>query len=489
MHIHTRSPASTHGPRVEGDGASGSNQAADAGPTYRVQPGDTFANLAVKLYGELLPNEAPVRLVAAFARDLVERGQVEAGTPLSKYEGAELQLNPHFVARYQQRCKLGMLPDGKAGHTSQKIRDNAGRLMGTQEPPLPALEAIPKGPRAKGAKAGAGLQHPPLQPIPQNDPTLEAIPKAGRHSLGGHLRARGFGKLADRVDADLGRACVKAGVPREAYQQLEAFCDQHGLSTTPLKLIATSGKYQGPELAEALKTYATVIHALKNDLLAKDTAQGMATHVLPKILAGKLRFAVENPEQNRSLGASHAIYNHTNNTITLREPGLDLSSTHGRGVLLHEAQHVVQDARKDTNHRVNFEEEAHGVFADYMLRSAGAIRVVDGELHVDHDRYQEVLNHRRQEGELERVWDRPDRHAMEAVFARAWKQVEQAGHRERLHPAALREESELWRALAPQESFLQMYRDHAVTSPLYAGLSPTQLHSRLFDSYTKHGLD
>lgn len=168
------------------------------------------------------------------------------------------------------------------------------------------------------------------------------------------------------------------GVDPKEIAKLKQFANDHGVSLSELVTVGTQGRYRGREKLEAMKMFAVAYDAVANQRLAPERAKGFRQHLLPALKAGRLHVKFLNPAQAKTQ-ESHAAYSHNSNTLSLKPAGIDLNSPIQRSVLVHEGQHVVQDARMEKGkNRFEYEHDAHKASMDYLLRTSGAMRPNQG---------------------------------------------------------------------------------------------------------------
>ncbi len=342
-----------------------------AGLTHQVAAGDS-EHAVVERYayhtGALEP-EARERVDSAYRLWNEDKGVVALGQPFAALAGESVARpsQAEFEAFFRHADKLGRLPDARAG---EKSSEHAARVKQViDEGARPAVWLSPQGSEAVSLRRGRER----ARLAKDGEPALTKIPTG---------RAPDPAAPQGIVDHELVRLCEEAGVPAADRQQLAAFCARYGVRTDLLRNIITIGHYRGAELTQALKATAIVVHTGQQSLVDAEQRLLFKRWVFDYALrAGKLRFEVsEQP-------GSHAGYDYKQNKLLLPKGGIDLGQVRQRAYVVHELQHVVQDALKATGDSYQFEGAGHRTFAEYMLRAHGVLREqADGTLDINLDR-------------------------------------------------------------------------------------------------------
>jgi hypothetical protein len=280
---------------------------------------------------------------------------------------------------------------------------------------------------------------------------------------------------------------LRAGVSRKTLAEIGSFLDREGVSFDAMTKIVDAGYYRGVELEQALAAYAIVIAACANQHVSPARGSAMRQHFLGGIEEGRVRFDVEG---SREMAPSRPRYRYANNTIGAPEPGFDLSTIHARSLLLHEAQHVVQDARRDTNTPYAFERDGHDATAEYVLRASGALQREYGASTLDLNRAYAAIDvpHQAAIARRGKVWGLLDRYCLEAMVS---VHVADALERDRLDLLRPRIDAESARRLIGDytvEDFQELYLARQMGDPANAGSSRRTLDAEYRTPITRTGL-
>lgn len=240
----------------------------------------------------------------------------------------------------------------------------------------------------------------------------------------------------------------------------------------------------------AMQVYALLRHAIIWGHVRPVTAAALERHVLPAIVSGRLRVeAPADPTSGRS-SAGSAAYFFEANTLRLGVCPVDLDDVLQASVIVHEAQHAVQDGERRRGTLLEFERDAYTVAADYMLRASGAVVPQPGGTRLDVAPLQDLLTHTMDPVELERLESsfrehafanlragRPELNGPLLSDATTPEALDRATHLQFPYPAARSFDAGYIDVLLGQAQG----RDRAVT--------PEDVVARLGRPYGKNGLD
>lgn len=162
---------------------------------------------------------------------------------------------------------------------------------------------------------------------------------------------------------------------------------------TDLVRIGESPRYSGAEKLAAMKAYATAYDAAHHGKLSPERAEAFRRTVLPALLDGKVGIRIRDGDGARAQYNGRSADNSKRfEPNTLYFPSeLELGRPEVRGVIIHELEHVVQDAERREQTFLEAEREGHTAFADYLLRESGAIVPTARGTAVDERRVQALI--------------------------------------------------------------------------------------------------
>jgi hypothetical protein len=465
-----------------------SPQGTDPGRSHRVERGDTTSILVETYYRELgrYSSVPTPRKAQALQLWLEDQGALRPGQDLSSLLGKTITLpsERELEAFFRTQEKLGRLSDGRGGDTTARRKTKARAVVDEGKPQMASLGQKRSSAARVGVRVGAervriSRETPqiPLEPISKADAPeipLEPIPKTGAAQVASD------NKSVTIVDKELQSLCNAARVPKEVSQQILAFCAFRSVGTEALKLILKAKNYQGPELVHALKTAAIVVDAVENRLIEPLRLPYFECQVIRAIVMGRLHFATVDDMK------AHAEYLADSNTVRFRKDGIDLGDTSQRGYVLHEMQHLVQDDLKQRGSTYEFEQEAHGVFAEYLLRSNGAItEEPDGAIKIDKPRLDRLMA-------AANSWlEGPDGFEVKRHGCNALIELLQRGGEQNVHHtegASVEDLISAAKSELPKESFETVYLRAAMQDPKNAREGEEKVDAKLRTVWQKDGL-
>ena len=297
-------------------------------------------------------------------------------------------------------------------------------------------------PKTTTATAASSIQPGETTEIHQNKPTIEN--KSQESTLKDSKAAQGLAgeakgnqnlqaeiqksqlnsKLSKPVFQNIDQLSVKHKLDEKQTHELKAFAKEHGVPEQDLIQVGNNQRYSGSEKLEAMKAYAIAYDAANNGKLEQSRSAAIKNNFLPNLLEGKIGI------RQKEMTGARAQYNSRNegnkagyeaNTMSFPKEGLNLNSAQDRSTLIHEANHVAQDASKRKMSFMESEASGHAAGMDYLLRDRGAFEDTPKGPKLNFDKFNEILQNTK---------EYTDRKQLVELFAQAAERNEREGKKE-----------------------------------------------------------